>query len=211
MHRSVALGYGRPTGVGPPELSTSLEVVLGRWPGGAGEVPVSRHTSAGGWYDETTACSTMADSRPSRWVGRTVADCRPAPVGRSDRVGAAAGGRGRACARPADRSRVRGGVHGGLAVDRGWMGQLPEVHRKMGAAVPREFTGVQESSISRRCRKTFGDLTSVPCHDRISRPPVLPETGYTAGPGDVRGGAVAGSGVPTLRRVVAGARRSSRE
>ena len=34
------------------------------------------------------------------------------------------------------------------------------------------LTGVQEPSISRRCRKTFGDLTSVVCHDRISRPPV---------------------------------------
>jgi phospholipase C len=39
------------------------------------------------------------------------------------------------------------------------------------------LTGVQEPSISLRCRKTFGDLTSVVCHDGISRPPVLPETG----------------------------------
>ncbi|TDW75951.1 hypothetical protein EV653_1092 [Kribbella pratensis] len=39
------------------------------------------------------------------------------------------------------------------------------------------LTGVQEPSISQRCRKTFDDLTSVVCHDCISRPPVLLETG----------------------------------
>jgi phospholipase C len=68
-------------------------------------------------------------------------------------------------------------VHRGLAIDRGgWRSSQKFDHTPVLQFLQR-LTGVGEPNISKRRRRTFGDLTSVFRHVHMSKPPVLPETG----------------------------------